>query len=96
MTNLQEMILNTPSGSHFMTDMISRFVEITKRPACMLNQYYSQMLEKDLNMNQTWALIEAQTAFFLGVLPVGYAFTLRAAALIWLILAVRKCRRLLS
>jgi hypothetical protein len=62
----------------------------------MLRGYYARVLEREIDMHQTWALIEAQVAFFLGVMPVGYDFPLRAAALVWFVVAVKKCRRLLA
>ena len=92
----KEMILSTPWGSRLIADKLSRIVEMVNRPVNLLRQYYAQVLERELNMRQTWALIEAQVAFFLGVMPVGYAFTLRAVALLWLVVAVKKCRRLLA
>lgn len=92
----KEMILSTPWGSRLIADKLSRIVEMVNRPVNLLRQYYAQVLERDLNMHQTWALIEAQVAFFLGVMPVGYAFVLRAVALLWLVVAVKKCRRLLA
>ncbi|MBR5038853.1 MAG: hypothetical protein IKX65_09055 [Prevotella sp.] len=96
MINNKEMILTAPFGSHFIADKLNRIVEMVNRPVNLLRQYYAQVLERELNMRQTWSLIEAQTAFFLGVMPVGYAFPLRAAALVWLIVAVRKCRQQLA
>ena len=92
----KEMILSTPWGSRLIADKLSRIVEMVNRPVNLLRQYYAQVLERELNMRQTWALIEAQVAFFLGVMPVGYAFVLRAVALLWLVVAVKKCRRLLA
>lgn len=92
----KEMILSTPWGSRLIADKLSRIVEMVNRPVNLLRQYYAQVLERDLNMHQTWALIEAQVAFFLGVMPVGYAFVVRAVALLWLVVAVKKCRRLLA
>ncbi|MBR5391799.1 MAG: ATP-binding protein [Prevotella sp.] len=96
MMHNKEMILSTPWGSRLIADKLSRIVEMVNRPVNLLRQYYAQVLERDLNMHQTWALIEAQVAFFLGVMPVGYAFVLRAVALLWLVVAVKKCRRLLA
>ena len=92
----KEIILSTPWGSRLIADKLSRIVEMVNRPVNLLSQYYAQVLERELNMRQTWSLIEAQVAFFLGVMPVGYAFPLRTAALIWLIVAVRKCRQQLA
>ena len=92
----KEMVLSCSRGGRFVAEMMSKVAESVNRPVNLLRTYYAQVLERDLNMHQTWALIEAQVAFFLGVMPVGYAFTLRAVALLWLVVAVKKCRRLLA
>ncbi|MBR1401942.1 MAG: hypothetical protein IJ604_06520 [Prevotella sp.] len=60
-----------------------------------LGTYYSQVLERNINRQQTWALIEAQAALFLGILPAGYSLLLRAAALVWFFVAVKRCKRML-
>ena len=77
-------------------DKMYHLSDVIIRPIEMLRDYYSIVLERNLNMRQTWALIEAQAAFFLGILPVGYAFILRAVALVWFIIALKKCRKLLA
>lgn len=92
----KEMVLTTSRSGRFVAEMMSKVAENVNRPVNLLRTYYAQVLERDLNMHQTWALIEAQVAFFLGVMPVGYVLPLRAAALLWLIVAVKKCHRLLA
>ena len=92
----KDMVLSCSRGGRFVAEMMSKVAESVNKPVNLLRTYYAQVLERDLNMHQTWALIEAQVAFFLGVMPVGYAFTLRAVALLWLVVAVKKCRRLLA
>ena len=77
-------------------DKMYHLLDVIIRPIEILRDYYSLVLERNLNMRQTWVLIEAQTAFFLGILPVGYAFILRAVALVWFIIALKKCRKLLA
>ncbi|MBR7018678.1 MAG: ATP-binding protein [Prevotella sp.] len=93
----KEMILTTRQSIwQAMADKMNYFSDVIIRPIEMLRDYYSLVLERNLNMRQTWALIEAQAAFFLGILPVGYAFILRAVALVWFIIALKKCRKLLA
>ncbi|MBQ4023139.1 MAG: hypothetical protein II612_03960 [Prevotella sp.] len=65
-------------------------------PARMLRKYYSDVTGQKLSMRQTWSLIEAQTAFFLGIMPADYTLVLRMALLAWAVVAVKKCRKLLS
>ncbi len=93
----KEMILTTRQSIwQAIADKMNYFSDVIIRPIEKLRDYYSLVLERNLNMRQTWALIEAQTAFFLGILPVGYAFILRAVALVWFIIALKKCRKLLA
>ena len=92
----KQMVLNCSRSSRYLAEMMNRFAESVNRPVNKLRGYYAQVLERDIDMRQTWALIEAQVAFFLGVMPIGYIFPLRAVALVWLIVSVKKCHRLLA
>ncbi len=76
-------------------ERIRKMTEKLNMPVRRLGDYYSMVLERDINSRQTWALLEAQAALFLGILPVGYAFTIRLIALLWLVLAVKRCKELL-
>ena len=58
-----------------------------------LRQYYSSVLDRDLNLRQTWALLHAQVAFVCAAFPVGGAFWLRMACCLWFVYAVDKCRK---
>lgn len=93
----KEMALSTRHGIwQSIADKMYHFNEMLSTPLQMICNYYSLVLERRLNIRQTWALLEAQAAFFLGILPVGYAFVLRAVALVWLIIALKKCKRILA
>jgi hypothetical protein len=93
----KEMALSTRHGIwQSIADKMYHFNEMLSAPLQMICNYYSLVLERRLNIRQTWALLEAQAAFFLGILPVGYAFVLRAVALVWLIIALKKCKRILA
>ena len=60
----KEMVLSCSRGGRFVAEMMSKVAESVNRPVNLLRTYYAQVLERDLNMHQTWALIEAQVAFF--------------------------------
>lgn len=64
------------------------------RPVEWLRQYYSAIMEKELNRHQTWSLLEVQTAFFMGIMPANYSLWLRAAFCAWFLLALKRYRRL--
>ena len=66
--------------------------KVANRPIEWLGQYYSSVLERDINKRQTWSLIEVQTAFFAGVMPADYSLLLRAACCLWFYLALRRCQ----
>lgn len=57
--------------------------------------FYGKQLERDVNRRQTLALLEAQLAFFLGIMPIDMPMTLRIAFTVWTIVAVKKCKRCL-
>lgn len=87
--NMQQTVGNR------LKESIRKMTEIINMPVKRLGDYYSLVLERDINSRQTWALIEAQAALFLGILPIGYAFTIRLIALVWLIIAIKRCKELL-
>ena len=74
---------------------MSWITEQLNTPVKMLGNYYSCVLDRELNQRQTWALVEVQAAFFLGMLPMGYSLVFRLIVLLWLVAAVKRCRRLL-
>ena len=80
------------SGSTTM--LIENMKKSLKRPAEWLRQYYSAVMEREINDRQTWSLIEVQTAFFAGIMPADYSLLLRAACCLWFYLALKRCRRL--
>lgn len=52
--------------------LLENVKQVANRPAEWLRQYYSSVLERDINMRQTWSLIEVQAAFFAGIMPANY------------------------
>ena len=75
--------------------LLENVKNVANRPVEWLRQYYSSVLERDINMRQTWSLIEVQTAFFAGIMPANYSLWLRAACCAWFLFALKRCRRLL-
>ena len=69
--------------------------KVANRPVEWLRQYYSSVLERDINMRQTWSLIEVQVAFFAGIWNAIVSTVIRAACCVWFLMALKRCRRLL-
>ena len=76
--------------------------EMTRRmsavmTSCMepLRKYYSDVLGKEISWTQMRALLEAQTALLACILPADYSLALRSLFGVWLVMALKKCRRLL-
>lgn len=59
----------------------------------MLRRYYSAVLEREVMPAQMRVLIEAQAAFLASVMPADMPFAVRVACGVWLIAALRKCRK---
>lgn len=76
-----------------LSDQLRQLAETVKAPVEMLRSYYSQTLERELNMRQTWLLLNAQAAFLCAVFPVESPILLRAACCVWFLHAVLKCKR---
>ena len=75
--------------------LLENVKQVANRPVEWLRQYYSSVLERDINMRQTWSLIEVQAAFFAGIMPANYGLWLRAACCAWFLWALKRCRRML-
>ena len=60
-----------------------------------VTDFYSKQLERNVNRRQTFALLEAQLAFFLGIMPIDMPMILRIAFTLWTVFAVKKCKRCL-
>jgi hypothetical protein len=75
--------------------MIGTWTSITqkvKMTAEWLRLYYSGILGKNITMQQTWLLIKAQTAFFLGIFPADMSILLRFALGIWMVYTFIQCK----
>jgi hypothetical protein len=63
------------------------------RPAEWLRSYFSQVLEREVSMRQTMAILNAQVA---GTVAVFFAFSsvlLHIAAMAWFVVALLQCRK---
>ena len=77
----------------WMQALAMKAAALVHKPVEMARNYYSKVLGQQVTGGQTWCLLEAQTAFFLGIMPAAYPLTLRAACLVWAVWAAVRCRR---
>ena len=73
-------------------NVVDQVMKKMSKPVEMLRKYYSSVLERDLDMRQTWLLLNAQASFAFAVLPVESPLLLRAVCCGWFLHAVLKCR----
>ena len=88
----------TTSNSTMIMGMLTAAKRVTNTYDNMMNHvtdFYSKQLERNINRRQTLALLEAQLAFFLGIMPIDMPMGLRIAFTVWTVVAVKKCKRCL-
>ena len=88
----------TTSNSTMIMGMLTAAKRMTNTYDNMMNHvtdFYSKQLERNINRRQTLALLEAQLAFFLGIMPIDMPMILRIAFTVWTVVAVKKCKRCL-
>ena len=88
----------TTSSSTMIMGMLTAAKRVTNTYDNMMNHvtdFYSKQLERNINRRQTLALLEAQLAFFLGIMPIDMPMALRIAFTVWTVVAVKKCKRCL-
>ena len=86
----------TTSNSAMIMGMLTAAKRVTNTYDNMMNHvtdFYSKQLERNINRRQTLALLEAQLAFFLGIMPIDMPMILRIAFTVWTVVAVKKCKR---
>ena len=66
---------------------------IANKPIELLSKYYTMCLDREISCKQTWLLLNAQAAFFMGVFPVSAPFSARLVCLAWLLYALRLCKK---
>lgn len=74
---------------------IVEFSNTIRKPVELLSQYYSQVLDRPVDLRQTWLLLNAQAAFLFAAFPVEGPMLLRVACCGWLLHAVQLCRKAL-
>ena len=77
-------------------NLVAHLVAVLLMPVEALRRYYSHVLERRLNMRQTWLLINAQTAFLFAAFASGGPLVARLLFCAWFIHAVVCCRRSLQ
>lgn len=88
----------TTSNSAMIMGMLTAAKRVTNTYDNMMNHvtdFYSKQLKRNINRRQTLALLEAQLAFFLGIMPIDMPMALRIAFTVWTVVAVKKCKRCL-
>ena len=78
------LVLNTIAN--LIVARLTSYVEV-------LRKYYSNVLERDIDMRQTWLLVNAQLAFVFAAFPVSGPILLRTACCLWFLHAVLLCKR---
>ena len=76
----------TTSNSTMIMGMLTAAKRVTNTYDNMMNHvtdFYSKQLERNINRRQTLALLEAQLAFFLGIMPIDMPMALRIAFTVW-------------
>jgi hypothetical protein len=89
----------TTSSSTMIMGMLTAAKRVANTYDSVMNlvtDFYSKQLERNVNRRQTLALLEAQLAFFLGIMPIDMPIALRIAFTAWTIVAVKKCKRCLG
>lgn len=64
-------------------------------PLAWLRQYYEQVTEHKLSLQETGWLLNAQLAFVMTVFPIETPFATRLLCCLWLLHAVLKCKQFL-
>lgn len=72
----------------------TKTVVAVRRAMAAAARAYSRVLGTEVSARQAARLLNAQAAFVLTVFPTECPLALRAACLVWLVAALRGCRRL--
>ncbi len=92
----RQIVLSTDTTTmKKVADMKKKTINMLNTPLKIMGDYYSHVLERPINIIQTKAITEAQIAFLATIMPLDYNLALRSLACAWLIIALRKCKRLL-
>lgn len=77
-------------------ETVEMMINAVKSPAEWLRKYYSAILNKDVNMHQTWLITKVQLALVATIVLAGQSILLGAASVAWLAMSLRSCKRSFS
>jgi hypothetical protein len=86
----KEIILNNREQK--LDQVLTQVATTINRPLRSVTSYYSEVLNRKLNIHQTIYLLNAQAAFLMTVFPVDCSFVLRLLCACWLVTALLKCK----
>ena len=66
------------------TETLKRAAATVGSPLRLLRKYYSSVLGREVSRAETWAIIEAQVAFFVTTIPADIPIIIRLAACVWM------------
>ncbi len=78
-----------------LTLTVKKYSDMLNYPLAIMSRYYSLVLNKDINLEQTKAITIAAIAFLITILPADYNLALRFMACLWFINSLLKCRKVL-
>ena len=96
-SNLKTAYLNSDMKTVYLNSYMKKVclnsdMKKVYHPVEWLRTYYSNVLERQLTVRQTWLLINAQLAFAAAFFPVDAPWFVRIVCLAWVVSALLKCR----
>ena len=76
-----------------LSGLLKWFGKWASEPVALLAGYYSSVLERKVSQRQTLLILEAQAAFFTGILPADIPVVVRLLAAGWFVSALMRCRK---
>ncbi len=93
---VKQLVLTTETTTlKKVADMKKKAINMLNTPLKIMGDYYSHVLERPISIMQTKVITETQIAFLATILPLDYNLALRSLACAWLIITLKKCKRLL-
>ncbi|MCR4853749.1 MAG: hypothetical protein K5893_09180 [Prevotella sp.] len=94
--NNQMTLQTRPQAFALLTSATKKIAFQMRRPLKALTNYYSQVLDRPMNTRQTLSLLEVQAAFCIAMVPAQCPLLFRVLLLIWAVVAVLRCRKVLK
>ena len=85
--------LNDITTSQLLLCLVARIATLVNAPIEWLRKYYSTIMEREINIRQTWVLIHAQVAFLFAAIPANFPLLLRALCVFWFLYALLHCKK---